>query len=71
MLAVQDADAIAKDYAIDFIPGLLVVDANGLVVYRRRSTSLPAGRTVSQQWAQEVRQVLDGLTQGNTEAPAG
>lgn len=63
MLAIQDADPIAEAYDIQFIPGLLVVDGSGAVVYRRRSTNLPAGRTVSQQWALEVREVLDELTQ--------
>ncbi len=63
MLAIQDADDIAQAYDIRFIPGLLVVDGNGVVVYRRRSTNLPAGRTVSQQWAFEVREVLEELTQ--------
>lgn len=62
MIAIESADAIADDYGIDFIPGLLVVDGSGEVVYRRRSTNLPAGRTVSQQWALEVSQVLDELT---------
>lgn len=62
MLAIQDADAIAEAYDIQFIPGLLVVDGTGSVVYRRRSTNLPAGRTVSQQWALEVRAVLDEIT---------
>ena len=61
MLAVKDADAIAAEYGIDFIPGLLVVDGSGVIVYRRKSTDLPAGRTVSQQWAHEVREVLDTL----------
>ena len=63
MLAIQEADDIAEDYNIQFIPGLLVVNGDGEVVYRRRSTNLPAGRTVSQQWTLEVRQVLDELTQ--------
>lgn len=63
LLAIAEADAIAEAYDIQFIPGLLVVDGSGEVVYRRRSTNLPAGRTVSQQWAFEVSQVLDELTQ--------
>jgi len=61
MFAIADADAIGEDYNISFIPGLLVVDGEGQVVYRRRSTNLPAGKTVSAQWADEVRQVLDKL----------
>lgn len=63
MLAIADADAIGDAWAIDFIPGLLVVDGDGNVVYRRRSTNLPAGQKVSQIWAREVREVLDQLLQ--------
>lgn len=59
LLAIKDADSIGEAYNIAFIPGLLVVDGTGQVIYRRRSTNLPAGRTVSQQWAAEVRSVLD------------
>jgi len=62
-IAIEAADAIGDSYDIPFIPGLLVVDGSGKVVYRRRSTNLPAGKTVSQQWDIEVRQVLDGLFQ--------
>ncbi len=61
MIAVADADAIGEAYSINFIPGLLVVNGQGEVVYRRRSTDLPAGKTVSEQWAHEVRAVLDRL----------
>ncbi len=63
LVAIRDADKIAEAYGIEFIPGLLVVDGNGNLVYRRRSTDLPAGRTVAQQWALEVREVLDSLKQ--------
>ncbi len=61
LIAIADADVIAEDYNIQFIPGLLVVDAQGEVVYRRKSTNLPAGKTVAQQWGAEVREVLDNL----------
>ncbi len=62
LIAIGEADAIGDDYDIPFIPGLLVVDGDGVIAYRRRSTNLPAGRTVSQQWDAEVRAVLDELT---------
>lgn len=61
LIAIANADAIGDAYSINFIPGLLVVNGQGEVVYRRRSTDLPAGKTVSEQWADEVRAVLDHL----------
>ncbi|NNE39204.1 MAG: TlpA family protein disulfide reductase [Gammaproteobacteria bacterium] len=64
-VAIARADRIAQEYDVQFIPGLMIVDANGTVVYRRKSTNLPAGRTVSEQWAGEVRQVLDILIENN------
>jgi len=61
LVAIGDADGIAADYDIPFIPGLMVVDGNGKIAYRRKSTNLPAGKTVSQQWANEVDAVLEAL----------
>ncbi|WP_439106113.1 TlpA family protein disulfide reductase [Congregibacter sp.] len=69
LVAVADADAIGDAWSIDFIPGLLVVDGEGNVVYRRRSTDLPAGSKVSQVWASEVRAVLDKLVSPETAGP--
>ena len=60
-VAIADADSIAEAYSVKYIPGLLISDGNGQIVYRRKSTDLPAGKTVSEQWADEVRQVLDTL----------
>ncbi|MFK7913299.1 MAG: TlpA family protein disulfide reductase [Pseudomonadales bacterium] len=61
IIAVGSADDIAEQYNVAFIPGLFVVDGKGTVVYRRRSTNLPAGKTVAGQWADEVRAVLKEL----------
>lgn len=61
MLAIADADAIAESYTVEFIPGLMVVNGEGKIVYRRGWTDLPAGRTVAQQWDSEVRAALDAL----------
>lgn len=61
LVAIADADSIAEQYNVQFIPGLMIVDGAGKIVYRRKSTDLPAGQTVSEQWANEVRQVLDIL----------
>lgn len=68
MVAIAAADEIAEQYGVAFIPGLMVVDGTGTVVYRRRSTNLPAGRTVAGQWADEVRAVLNDMAQDG-EAP--
>jgi len=60
-IAIGAADNIAELYEVKYIPGLMVVDANGVVAYRRKSTDLPAGKTVSQLWSEEVREILDKL----------
>ena len=61
MVAVADADSIGDAYDVDFIPGLMVVDGNAEIVYRRKSTDLPAGKTVGELWDGEVRAALDEL----------
>ncbi len=59
MVAVADADTIAAAYGVEYIPGLMVVDGQGAVVYRRGWTELPAGQKVARQWDSEVRSALD------------
>lgn len=61
MIAIAEADDIAAQYGVEFIPGLMVVDGKGEVVYRRGWTDLPAGKTVAEQWDAEVRSVLDAI----------
>ena len=61
MIAIGEADEIAAAYDVEFIPGLMVVDGAGTVIYRRRSTNLPAGQSIAEQWDREVRQALDAL----------
>ena len=58
-LSIANADPIADRYGVQYIPGLMVVDGEGTVVYRRGWTDLPAGRKVSEQWDLEVREALD------------
>jgi hypothetical protein len=60
-IAVADGDAIAQQYGIQYIPGLLIVDAKGMVAYRRPWTDLPAGKTVAELWDGQVRAALDQL----------
>ena len=56
-----DGDAIAERYSVRFTPGLFVVDADGQIVFRRKSTDLPAGRKVAEYWAERVTTALDGI----------
>ena len=58
-VSVMDGDSIAEQYAVRFIPGLMIVDQNGKVIYRRKSTDLPAGRKIAEFWEGEVRAVLE------------
>jgi len=60
-IAIEDGDAIAAAYGIEYIPGLLIVDGKGTVAYRRPWTDLPAGRTVAELWDSQVRTALDAL----------
>jgi len=60
-IAVADGDDIAAAYGIQYIPGLLIVDGDGVVAYRRPWTDLPAGRTVAELWDGQVRTALDSL----------
>jgi thiol-disulfide isomerase/thioredoxin len=62
-IAVRDGDAIAADYGVEFIPGLMVIDRDGMVAYRRPWTDLPAGETVARFWSRQVRRALDDLLQ--------
>ena len=59
LTGILDGDAIAADYDVHFIPGLMVVDGTGTVSWRRESTDLPPGRVLSELWSAEVRAALD------------
>jgi thiol-disulfide isomerase/thioredoxin len=60
-IAIANGDAIAVQYGIQYIPGLLIVDGKGTVAYRRPWTDLPAGQTVAELWDGQVRTALDAL----------
>ena len=60
---VLNGDAIATLYDVQFIPGLMIIGTDGKVVYRRKSTDLPAGREIAEFWNAEVRMVLDQYLQ--------
>ena len=57
--AVLHGDPIAELYDVQFVPGLMIVGTDGQVIYRRKSTDLPAGREIAEFWNAEVRSVLD------------
>jgi thiol-disulfide isomerase/thioredoxin len=56
---IPHGDFIAEAYGVHYIPGLLIIGREGEVVYRRKSTDLPAGREIAEFWNEEVRAVLD------------
>lgn len=61
-----EGEPVAKRYSVRFTPGLFVVDSDGTVVYRRRSTDLPPGSEIAELWAERVRAALDEtLAAGN------
>lgn len=59
LVGILEGDAIAADYDVHFIPGLMVVDGTGTVSWRRESTDLPPGEEVAEFWSGEVRSALD------------
>ena len=61
LTAITDGDAIADDYGIRFIPGLMIVDDKGDIAWVRGWTDLPAGQTVAKLWDKQVREQLDRL----------
>ena len=61
VIAIRDGDPIAEAYDVEYIPGLMIVDGEGVVAWRRAWTELPAGREVAELWASQVREQLDRL----------
>ena len=59
--AVLDGDSIGDAYIVNFIPGLMIVDADGRMAWKRKSTDLPAGKQVGEFWNMVVREQLDKM----------
>jgi len=59
--AIRDGDSIGDTYSVDFIPGLMIIDGEGRIAWKRASTDLPAGKTVGELWDEQVREQLDLL----------
>jgi cytochrome c biogenesis protein CcmG/thiol:disulfide interchange protein DsbE len=54
-------DLVADDYGVISSPGLLVVDGEGMVTYRRRPTRAPPGMAIAEVWDQQLREALDRI----------
>lgn len=52
-------DLVADEYGVISSPGILVVDGDGMVNYRRRVTRAPPGAAIAQVWDQQIREALD------------
>jgi thiol-disulfide isomerase/thioredoxin len=61
VIGVADGDAIAETYSVKYIPGLMIVDGNGTIAWKRASTDLPPGKTIAELWDEQVREQLDLL----------
>ena len=61
VIAVLNGDSIGDAYTVDFIPGLMIADADGNIAWKRKSTDLPAGQKVGEFWDMKVREQLDKM----------
>ncbi len=61
VIAVANGESIAEIYSVYGTPGLMILDGQGNLVWRRASTDLPAGKTIAEVWAGQVREQLDQL----------
>ena len=61
VIAVANGESIAEIYSVYGTPGLMILDGQGNLVWRRTSTDLPAGKTIAEVWAGQVREQLDQL----------
>ena len=65
VIGVAEGDGIAEIYSVNFIPGLMIIDGDGNLAWKRASTELPAGQTVAELWDGQVREQLDLLLAGD------
>ncbi len=61
VIAVANGDSIAETYSVFGTPGLMIVDGQGNLIWKRASTDLPAGKTIAEFWAEQIREQLDRL----------
>jgi thiol-disulfide isomerase/thioredoxin len=65
VIGVAEGDGIAEKYLVKFIPGLMIVDGDDNIAWKRASTDLPPGKTVAELWDEQVREQLDRLLAAN------
>ncbi len=58
-LVLPLGDLVADDYNVWSAPGLIVVDGEGTVAYRRGTTRAPPGTEIAELWDAELRAALD------------
>ncbi len=61
VIAVANGESIAEIYSVYGTPGLMILDGQGNLVWKRASTELPAGKTIAEFWAGQVREQLNQL----------
>lgn len=64
-ISVMEGDSIGYAYSVNFIPGLMIADADGRIAWKRKPTDLPAGRQVGEFWNMKVREQLDKMLATN------
>ena len=58
-VTVLDGDPVAESYGVRYTPGLFVVDKNGVILFRRKSTDSKPGKSIAEFWEGQVRIALD------------
>lgn len=58
-------DLVADDYGVFSAPGILIVDRQGIVTYRRKPTNAPPGKAIAEIWDAEIRQALDSTVRSD------
>ena len=59
--AIIDGERVGDAYDVQFLPGLMIADADGRIAWKRESTDLPPGQKVGEFWDSVVREQLDKM----------
>lgn len=60
-VVLPTGDLVADDYDVWSAPGLLIVDGQGVIRYRRGVTKAPPGKEIAEFWDRQMRAVLETL----------